>query len=38
MFEGLETLGWKPFNIPATGYVAGQKYTITATGTHNGAS
>lgn len=27
---------WITSNIPATGYVPGQTYTITATGTHNG--
>jgi hypothetical protein len=29
---------WIMTNIPATGYVPGQKYTITASGIHNGAN
>ncbi len=29
--------GWITSDIPATGYVPGQTYTITATATHNGA-
>jgi hypothetical protein len=28
--------GWITTNVPATGYVGGQTYTITATGTHTG--
>lgn len=30
--------GWITTNIPASGYVAGQTYTITATATHTGAA
>ena len=30
--------GWISSNIPASGYVPGQNYTITATATHTGAS
>lgn len=30
--------GWITSNIPATGYMPGETYTITATGTHTGAS
>jgi hypothetical protein len=32
-----QATGWITSNIPATGYVPGQTYTITATATHNGA-
>jgi hypothetical protein len=31
-----QATGWITSNIPASGYVPGQTYTITATGTHNG--
>lgn len=30
------TFGWITTNVPASGFVGGQTYTLTATGTHNG--